>query len=368
MKLEAFDTNTLGIRVKCEGYHGWEVLGRLSSLVMVACDCGVQSITFVPPQNIPEPINRALEQLLERSPIIQPDRQQPDNVPKEDFGYFIIGRDAGFLCLRDAKDENKHSIYIAAMEENVELASKCTYLLANILGFTSLLSFEVRFSVYELLYNIIEHGIEDGLNQWIQIALEKRDDKLSVSIVDKGTRFDPTGDTRFDLNGYLKSGMRRGLGLIITRKIAERMQYRSESGFNKIFFEKSMFSLDSARGLDKEEEMSQFTIGEPQLLEDGSYMIPLEGDLDTKGALVMEDLISQLLEEKMLQVVLDFGKVPFVSSAGVGILLGMVSSIRDEGGDVTFLNISPKVASVFRLLNLEDFFTIVESEETHVDF
>jgi len=87
----------------------------------------------------------------------------------------------------------------------------------------------------------------------------------------------------------------------------------------------------------------------------------LSGDLDTKGALIMEQMLLQLMEKKIFQTVFDFEKVPFISSAGVGILLGIVSSLREAGGEATFIKISPKVRSVFRLLNLEDYFTIRDS-------
>ena len=114
--------------------------------------------------------------------------------------------------------------------------------------------------------------------------------------------------------------------------------------------------------------MNQFTVGEPVRTKDGSYLIVLEGDLDTKGALVMEDLMTQLLDMKMFRVIFDFEKVPFVSSAGVGILLGIVSSLREENGEVTLLNVSPKVKSVFGLLNLDDYFAIIDTQESFVEF
>ena len=45
----------------------------------------------------------------------------------------------------------------------------------------------------------------------------------------------------------------------------------------------------------------------------------------------------------------------------MGILLGLVSSVRDAGGDAVFVRVPPKVSSVFQLLNLEDYFTISDS-------
>ena len=107
--------------------------------------------------------------------------------------------------------------------------------------------------------------------------------------------------------------------------------------------------------------MAQFEIGGPTRLGDGSNMLTLSGDLDAKGALLVEQMLTQLLEKEVFRVTLDFEKVSFISSAGVGILLGLVSSMRDAGGDAVFVRIPAKVRSVFQLLNLEDYFTIGDS-------
>lgn len=109
--------------------------------------------------------------------------------------------------------------------------------------------------------------------------------------------------------------------------------------------------------------MTQFEIGAPQIIQGGARLFLLSGDLDTKGALVIEDLIEQLIEDNWLKVILDFAEVAFVSSAGVGVLLGLVSTIREKGGEVFFTNLSPKVKSVFGLLNLDDYFKLLEADE-----
>ena len=101
----------------------------------------------------------------------------------------------------------------------------------------------------------------------------------------------------------------------------------------------------------------------PEPLRDGATV---QG-YDAKGALVMEDLMERLLQKQMHRIRLDFDDVPFISSAGVGILLGMASSLRAEGGDISFVNVSPKIRSVFRLLNLDDFFEITDSPQPMVE-
>ena len=363
MKLDGLNIKDLSMTVSCCELCEREFISRLTSLVMVAFDCGVPAITCTTEADLDVQVRKALEQLAERNPLLRLAGPGGSVELHDELGFFVLGRASGFLVLRDASNDRKYSIYLASVEKNVDLASRCVYLITNILGFSSFLSFEVRFSIYELLNNIVEHGVEEKQQHWIHIELERKNQKLSISIVDKGVEFDPTGDDYFNLEHYLDSGRTRGLGLILIRRLAEQMKYRRESGYNKIFFEKSMTSGTTEHKTKEEGTMPQLIVGEPQRLADESYLIMLDGDLDTKGALVLEDLMTMLLEQKMNSVTLDFEKVPFVSSAGVGILLGMVSALRDAGGDVLFTNVTPKVRSVFRLLNLDDFFKITDSLE-----
>jgi anti-anti-sigma factor len=107
--------------------------------------------------------------------------------------------------------------------------------------------------------------------------------------------------------------------------------------------------------------MSSFTVSGPQTKDGLDHHVILNGELDAKGALVLERAMSPLIGMKTVNVVLDFGSVTFVSSAGVGMLLGLVSSIRREGGEIVLREVSPEVRSVFSLLNLDDFFNLADA-------
>ncbi len=359
MRLESLELENLLLRVEADDFEEWEILRKVSSLAMVAYDCSVSTILLKPPRTLRPESLLAIEALIERNPVIRLTREETSS-ERNEFGFVVVCREQGFICLRHADDRNHYSIYMEGVERNVDLASRISYIIANLLGFSTLLSFEVRFGLYELLSNIVEHGLKDDRQQWVQISLQRKVDKLNVSIVDRGMAFNPTEAAEFDLTKYLEGGGRRGLGLIMTRKIAEQLLYKRECGHNKTFFEKSMPSTGRNR---KENAMSQFEIESPQTVRDGARLFRLSGDLDTKGALVVEDLIEQLLDDNWLKVILDFDRVTFVSSAGVGVLLGLVSTIREKGGEVFFVNLSPKVKSVFGLLNLDDYFKVLDPEE-----
>jgi anti-sigma B factor antagonist len=364
MRLESFDRATMTVRVACDDQPDWELLDRLSSLITVSLDCGFERILFQPPRHLPVPLRFALEQLASRNGVVLGLDDNGREEVEDEFGFAVLGREPGFICLRDCREEARYVLYLEAADENVDIGARLSYLFASVLGFTSLISFEVRFSVYELLSNIFEHNLGTPSKQWVELDIERAAEKLTVTLVDRGAPFDPTGEEQFDLERYLRSGKRRGLGLIMTRKITGGMRYERESGLNRTSFVKSNAERPGReiRGF-KEGTMSQFAVGEPEETRDGWRRIVLEGDLDTKGALVMEDLMNRLIEQRIFRIMIDFEKVPFVSSAGVGILLGLVSSLREEHGEVALLNVSPKVRSIFRLLNLDDYFTIVDSNE-----
>ena len=362
MRLESLDIRSMSISIEADRFEEWEILRKVSSLLMVASDCSIDSVLLCPPDNISRSARLAIKELADRNPFFSIANKENES-EEDEFGFVVVCRTSGFICLRDANNRNSYAIYIEAGNINVDLASRTAYLITNLLGFSALMSFEVRFGIYELLSNIVEHGMEEDQRQWIQVSIRKRDDKLHVSIIDRGMAFDPTGESDFDLERYLGARKRRGLGLIMARKIAGKMHYRRESGYNKIYFEKSMPTLSEEV---KEVEMSQFEVSEPRAIRDGARLFHLTGDLDTKGALVIEDLINNLIEENWLNIVLDFEQVPFVSSAGVGVLLGLVSTLREKGGEVYFTNLSPKVKSVFGLLNLDDYFLMVDLAELTV--
>ena len=361
MKLDYLDIRSFKMIVDASDLDGLSVPSRLISLLMVATDCSVPYILLKPPIINDVDVQKVYKGILERNDCLA-EIEGSDFIPDREFGFQIIARSPDIFIVRDEDISNKYTIYMSAVENNIDVAAKSAYIISNILGFSSLLSFEVRFSVYELLSNSVEHGVGNDSNQWIQIDISRTGLKLFVSIIDKGVEFDPTKSRTFDISEYIESGEKRGLGLVLTRKLADTFKYERVGGYNRIFFEKSMGKVDFGSSRKKEERMAQFEVLEPEVLNDGTYLYRLSGDLDTKGALVLEDLMDSILEQGITRVILDFNEVPFVSSAGVGIVLALVSSLRDRGGEVVFRNVSPKVRAVFRLLNLEDYLVIEDSD------
>jgi anti-sigma B factor antagonist len=72
----------------------------------------------------------------------------------------------------------------------------------------------------------------------------------------------------------------------------------------------------------------------------------------------MVDAISRAQAEGYRYVIIDMKNLQFISSSGVGSILGSVEALREAGGDIVLCNISEDIKNVFRVLDLLDFMTI----------
>ncbi len=361
MRIESIDCANLSIGVSFDRAEGLQIPIRLASLIVMAAECEIPSIVCALPDGLAPAVRTACEQLGARNRIVAIEPSRPRDADWIEPKRYMVAKQSAFFCLGDVENDGAYSLFLAGGGDNVELASRCAHIIAVALGYASDFSFEIRLSVYELLMNVVEHGVESSEHEWIQVDLAREGDALVVSVIDQGVAFDPSGKSEFDLQAHLGARKTRGLGLILTRRIAEQLIHHRVSGYNKTLMKKSVWSRGPAPRDGKESSMAQFEISGPAPLGDGSHGLALRGDLDAKGALVVERMLGTLFEKKILRVKLDFEKVSFISSAGVGILLGLVSSLRDGGGDAVFTRVPPKVSAVFHLLNLEDYFTIGDS-------
>ncbi len=360
MIIERFNIRKGKLIIECKNTASKEIPDYIASLIFVAEECGIKELVVRHHGEISSDVSRIVKILVERNPWIRLEEMHDIEDKSEMPVFSTVSQTKNFLLLRE-NDTNKHySMILLAERESVELGARMAYLLANVMGFPGSTAFEVRFGVYEILMNAVEHGTSIDSNSWIQVQIERKDHKLAVSIIDQSGEFDPTGEREFDLDEYVATGKRRGLGLILLKRMYDSFHYERTNGLNRIFFDRE---LPASSGEEKEAMMSSMEVGEFVDLGNGITKIELSGDLDAKGALVLETLLKELQEKKILKVALDFEKVPFISSAGIGMLLGMTSTLRDEGGEVWLTKTSQQVIAVFALLNLDDFFLIIENED-----
>jgi len=88
--------------------------------------------------------------------------------------------------------------------------------------------------------------------------------------------------------------------------------------------------------------------------------------LDNHNAHEMSEAIIQAQSEGCKYVILNLSSLDFISSAGVGSILGSVGSSRVMGGDIILCHVSGKIRHVLDILDLCEFLTIVQDEEAAI--
>jgi len=93
-------------------------------------------------------------------------------------------------------------------------------------------------------------------------------------------------------------------------------------------------------------------------LADGVIVINPGRLLDNNNAHEMVAGIAEAQASGFRYIILDMAELEFISSAGVGSIIGTVESLREVGGDIVICNASPSILQVLELLDLSDYLTI----------
>lgn len=97
-----------------------------------------------------------------------------------------------------------------------------------------------------------------------------------------------------------------------------------------------------------------------ETVDDITFLKP-EGFIDAHTAPELEKVLNDLLTERHYKVVLDCQNMEYISSAGLGVLMGAISSFRQNRGDMKLAHLPPKVFKVFDLLGFTKLFEIFDS-------
>ncbi len=96
--------------------------------------------------------------------------------------------------------------------------------------------------------------------------------------------------------------------------------------------------------------------------EDGSCRFLLRGELDHHSVKEIRTVIDEkLIDYRPPRVILDLGEVSFSDSAGLGLILGRYTRIRDYGGTMILDRVSEEFMRILRLAGVEKLLTVTGS-------
>lgn len=95
----------------------------------------------------------------------------------------------------------------------------------------------------------------------------------------------------------------------------------------------------------------------------GHTVVEVRGEVDVYTASTLRERLMELVEAGAQYVVVDFQRVDFLDSSGLGVLVGALKRLRMAGGDMSVVCDSEKLLKIFRITALDRVFTLYESVE-----
>ena len=91
-------------------------------------------------------------------------------------------------------------------------------------------------------------------------------------------------------------------------------------------------------------------------------VLEAEGELDINTVGDFENALGDFMRKKKFKIVLNFGKLTYISSAGIGVVVGNLKEIRKNRGDIRISNVNQEIFKVFDLLELRSILHIFKTE------
>jgi anti-anti-sigma factor len=96
-------------------------------------------------------------------------------------------------------------------------------------------------------------------------------------------------------------------------------------------------------------------------------VITVDGEVDAMTANDLDRALSNLLQEGQTRLALDFSKVRFISSAGLGAILRVQQEASKLGGEIRLFALRDNVQRVFEIAGFDRIIPIVAQREEAVE-
>lgn len=101
---------------------------------------------------------------------------------------------------------------------------------------------------------------------------------------------------------------------------------------------------------------------------DGIIILQLSGKImGGPDATLLNDKLHELIETGKTKVVADLEKVNWMNSSGLGILIGGLTTMRNNGGDLRLASVTERIQSLLMITKLLTVFETFDSVEKAVE-
>jgi anti-sigma B factor antagonist len=96
---------------------------------------------------------------------------------------------------------------------------------------------------------------------------------------------------------------------------------------------------------------------------DGVAVMQPEGFVNAHTVRQFEIALEELVQSGRFTILLDCERLNYISSAGLGAIMGLIEPIREHGGDILLCNLQRNVYSIFETLGFTQLYRVFGSRE-----
>lgn len=96
--------------------------------------------------------------------------------------------------------------------------------------------------------------------------------------------------------------------------------------------------------------------------ESGCAIFELRGYIDAHTVIEFEKAVHSAIDGGVHRLILDISGLSYISSAGIGAMMGLARKLSQLGGDLVLLNPTPKVFAILDGLGFTKIFKIASDE------
>jgi len=217
----------------------------------------------------------------------------------------------------------------------------------------------LRLCLYELAANTVEHGEFGGEPPEIRVRIVAEKSRIAVEYEDNAGAFPTAHSESIDIGERIKGRSKRGLGLILLDRMATSLRYERKTVWNHTRFtitRTNQVVCDLHRRLD----MNELAITVTRTESRDTVVLKPAGSINSSTVAQLDASINDLVHQGHTTIVLDLSVTDFISSSGVGLLVGTVAAIREQNGDLVLMNLPKLVNDIFDVLNIKMHFRIIK--------
>jgi anti-sigma B factor antagonist len=282
--------------------------------------------------------------------------------PGADGGRSEPNRSCGIACMGRYHDSGSSVEYEFACGDMATALDNLTTAVL-VIGYSIPLDEDslsrLRLCLYELGANTVEHGGFDHIRPEIRASLVIGGDCIVAKYSDNAAEFSTLKDKSRNIAEKISHRARRGLGLFLLNSITDGLSYERDPSWNRTRFIIHR-NKDASCHTNRRTDMNEITITVTPTDSHDTVVVTPAGSINSSTVPQLDACLNRLIQSGKTTIIVDLSETEFISSSGVGLLLGTVSALRDDGGDMLLMKLPKLVNDIFEVLNIKMHFRILE--------